>query len=70
MAARDGEHYRKVKQRVYLFAGLLLLTQHDGGVLTDYAYGSNNEMTEAGSDAFTFDNFGNTTSIVGVETYS
>jgi RHS repeat-associated protein len=46
------------------------LTQHDDGILTDYVYGSNNEMTDAGSDAFTFDNFGNTASIVGVETYS
>jgi RHS repeat-associated protein len=46
------------------------LTQHDDGVLTGYVYGSNNEMTDAGSDAFTFDNFGNTASIVGVETYS
>jgi YD repeat-containing protein len=36
------------------------LTQHHDGVPTDYVYGGNNEMLEAGSVAFTYDHFGNT----------
>jgi len=36
------------------------LTQHHDGVPTDYVYGGNNEMLEAGSVEFTYDHFGNT----------
>jgi len=43
------------------------LTQHDSGVLTNYVYGDNNQMTDPGAQDFTFDHFGNTVSIVGEE---
>ena len=46
------------------------LTQHFDGVLTSYVYGSNNEMTDAGTADFTFDHFGNTASIVGVQAFT
>jgi YD repeat-containing protein len=36
------------------------LTQHDSGALTPYAYGDNNEMTDAGALDLTYDLFGNT----------
>ncbi|GIV02218.1 MAG: hypothetical protein KatS3mg015_1048 [Fimbriimonadales bacterium] len=36
------------------------LVQHHDGVPTDYSYGLNNEMLEAGSVDFTYDHFGNT----------
>lgn len=36
------------------------ILQFADGVETDYVYGSNNEMTDAGSDDFTYDHFGNT----------
>ncbi|MEW5883195.1 MAG: RHS repeat-associated core domain-containing protein [Armatimonadota bacterium] len=36
------------------------LTQHDDGVPTDYVYGANNQMTDAGAVDFTYDHFGNT----------
>lgn len=36
------------------------IIQFADGVETDYVYGSNNEMTDAGSDDFTYDHFGNT----------
>jgi RHS repeat-associated protein len=36
------------------------LAQHDDGVPTDYVYGANNQMTDAGAVDFTYDHFGNT----------
>ncbi|MFN8138567.1 MAG: hypothetical protein U0R49_02095 [Fimbriimonadales bacterium] len=36
------------------------IIQFADGVETDYVYGTNNEMTDAGSDDFTYDHFGNT----------
>jgi hypothetical protein len=40
------------------------LKQWRDGVLTDYVYGDNNEMTDAGAADLTFDNFGSTATIV------
>jgi RHS repeat-associated protein len=45
-------------------------TQHVDGVLTNYTYGDNNQMTEAGADDFTFDHFGDTTGITGKEAFT
>lgn len=38
------------------------LQEFSGGALTAYTYGDNNEMLTAGSDSFTYDEYGNTAS--------
>lgn len=44
------------------------IIQFADGVETDYVYGTNNEMTDAGSDDFTYDHCGNTKTKSLVET--